>query len=191
MFLELTRVKQYFDKIKAAEAPAKERNLALDKSAAARFIKAGLVSISHQGTFIPICLLCQSGNEKYDLEKAEREAKERARAHIKFQDIAKKATQAEPAKEPVLLIDSSESESSSESSAEAEAEAEELALAPVAVSKKKKGKKNKSSATSSSAESAKPSKSSTDPKAEAKAARKAKREKKKAKLAKKQKKNQS
>jgi exosome complex protein LRP1 len=45
VFLELTRVKQYFDKIKAAEAPAKDRNLVIDKSAAARFIKAGLVSI--------------------------------------------------------------------------------------------------------------------------------------------------
>ena len=46
MFLELTRVKQYFDKIKATEnpAPLPVRNMALDKSAAGRFIKAGLVS---------------------------------------------------------------------------------------------------------------------------------------------------
>lgn len=47
VFLELTRVKQYFDKIKAAENPgaaAKDRSMVLDKSAAARFIKAGLVS---------------------------------------------------------------------------------------------------------------------------------------------------
>jgi exosome complex protein LRP1 len=44
VFLELTRVKQYFDKIKVAETPVAERNMAVDKAAAARFIKAGLVS---------------------------------------------------------------------------------------------------------------------------------------------------
>lgn len=43
VFKELTRVKQYFDKIKAIETPV-ERNMAVDKAAAARFIKAGLVS---------------------------------------------------------------------------------------------------------------------------------------------------
>ncbi len=43
VFIELTRVKQYFDKIKAAETPA-ERSKTVDKAAAARFIKAGLVS---------------------------------------------------------------------------------------------------------------------------------------------------
>lgn len=44
VFKELTRVKQYFDKIKVVETPVAERNMAVDKSAAARFIKAGLVS---------------------------------------------------------------------------------------------------------------------------------------------------
>jgi exosome complex protein LRP1 len=44
VFIELTRVKQYFDKIKAAETPVAERNMTMDKAAAARFIKAGLVS---------------------------------------------------------------------------------------------------------------------------------------------------
>lgn len=43
VFKELTRVKQYFDKIKAAETPAAERNLKVDRKAAERFIKAGLV----------------------------------------------------------------------------------------------------------------------------------------------------
>lgn len=44
VFQELTRVKQYFDKIKLAESPADARdNLSLDKQAAGRFIKAGLV----------------------------------------------------------------------------------------------------------------------------------------------------
>lgn len=43
VFIELTRVKQYFDKIKAAENPA-IRTHTLDKAVAGRFIKAGLVS---------------------------------------------------------------------------------------------------------------------------------------------------
>ena len=43
VFKELTRVKQYFDKIKTVETPVAERTMAVDKGAAARFIKAGLV----------------------------------------------------------------------------------------------------------------------------------------------------
>ena len=54
VFIELTRVKQYFQKIKTAEAPPAERNLALDKGAASRFIKAGLVS----GSYFETLQLC-------------------------------------------------------------------------------------------------------------------------------------
>lgn len=44
VFKELTRVKQYFGKIQDAEKPSKERPVAsLDKQAAVRFIKSGLV----------------------------------------------------------------------------------------------------------------------------------------------------
>ena len=68
VFIELTRVKQYFDKIKTAETPVAGRNVTVDRAAAARFIKAGL-----------------AGNEKYDLERAEQQAKERAKAHIRFE----------------------------------------------------------------------------------------------------------
>lgn len=76
VFTELSRVKQYFDKIKAIESPP-ERALIMDKSAAARFIKAGLVSsLLLQASVIDII---QVGNEKYDLERAEREAKERVK----------------------------------------------------------------------------------------------------------------
>jgi exosome complex protein LRP1 len=47
VFKELTRVKQYFSKIKDAEAVDTERPVAsLDKQAAARFIKASLVGPS-------------------------------------------------------------------------------------------------------------------------------------------------
>lgn len=47
MFRELTRVKQYFAKITALEAEPEKRTLTLDKQAASRFIKHGLVSSSY------------------------------------------------------------------------------------------------------------------------------------------------
>lgn len=43
MFKELTRVKQYFEKIEALEKPPEPRKINLDKEAATRFIKHGLV----------------------------------------------------------------------------------------------------------------------------------------------------
>lgn len=43
VFKELTRVKQYFEKIKALETEPEKRTMALDKQAASRFIKHGLV----------------------------------------------------------------------------------------------------------------------------------------------------
>ncbi|CAG8096359.1 unnamed protein product [Penicillium salamii] len=74
VFRELTRVKQYFDKIKALETEPEERPMTLDKGAASRFIKHGL-----------------AGNDKYDLERAEKQAKERARAEMKAAALARKA----------------------------------------------------------------------------------------------------
>lgn len=56
VFRELTRVKEYFAKIKSAEAGPAQRNTTLDKDAAARFIRQGL-----------------SGNAAYDRERRERE----------------------------------------------------------------------------------------------------------------------
>lgn len=44
VFRELTRVKQYFEKIKAAETAGTKQNVTLDKAAAGRFIKHALVS---------------------------------------------------------------------------------------------------------------------------------------------------
>lgn len=44
VFRELTRVKQYFEKIKALETEPEQRTMTLDKVAAGRFIKHGLVS---------------------------------------------------------------------------------------------------------------------------------------------------
>ncbi|TEY68342.1 hypothetical protein BOTCAL_0119g00150 [Botryotinia calthae] len=86
VFTELTRMKQYFEKIKVTENPpatAAERNLKLDKGAAGRFIKAGL-----------------SGNDKYDLQRAEQLAKERAKSHIRFEELSKKRKVGEEATDP-------------------------------------------------------------------------------------------
>ncbi|KAJ9483641.1 hypothetical protein VN97_g9755 [Penicillium thymicola] len=74
VFRELTRVKQYFEKIKALETEPEERSMTLDKAAAGRFIKHGL-----------------AGNDKYDLERAEKQAKERARAEFKAVMLARKS----------------------------------------------------------------------------------------------------
>jgi exosome complex protein LRP1 len=78
IFKELARLKGYFGKIKSIEertitAPAAAPKSKLDVGAAARFIKHGL-----------------AGNDKYDLERAERMAKERARAQLKARQINKK-----------------------------------------------------------------------------------------------------
>ncbi|KAI9708748.1 MAG: hypothetical protein M1820_003703 [Bogoriella megaspora] len=42
VFRELTRVKQYFEKVKQAEEKETRPNMAIDKGAACRFIKAGI-----------------------------------------------------------------------------------------------------------------------------------------------------
>ncbi|RQM06667.1 hypothetical protein DH86_00001299 [Scytalidium sp. 3C] len=74
VFKELTRVKEYFAKISVAENPSVQQpNLKLDKQAANRFITSGL-----------------AGNDKVELQKAEQQAKERARSYIKTQDSSKK-----------------------------------------------------------------------------------------------------
>ncbi|KAJ0422122.1 Sas10/Utp3/C1D family-domain-containing protein [Aspergillus carlsbadensis] len=74
VFRELTRVKQYFEKIKTLETPPEQRTMVLDKQAAGRFIKHGL-----------------AGNDKLDLQREEQLAKEKARAQLKASLLAKKA----------------------------------------------------------------------------------------------------
>ncbi|KAL1634596.1 hypothetical protein SLS56_002290 [Neofusicoccum ribis] len=73
VFTELVRVRQYFQKIKQVEDAPIRPNQTLDKAAATRFIKAGL-----------------AGNDQYDKERALRQAKERAQAHMKLQQLSKK-----------------------------------------------------------------------------------------------------
>ncbi len=195
VFIELTRVKQYFDKIKAAETPA-ERNKTVDKAAAARFIKAGLVSQDSMPGFLPgtysrTTNSLQAGNDKYDLERAEQQAKERARAHIKFErtprDIAskRKVHEVEGGDED---SDSSESDSSSESSAAAP---EEASPAPGIHIKTKKKKKPKIDNSDSAQTSGNSTPQGTSKKARAKAAKKAKREKLKVKRERKKQKRMS
>ncbi|EXJ73128.1 uncharacterized protein A1O5_04277 [Cladophialophora psammophila CBS 110553] len=72
VFKELTRVKQYFEKIKRSEATPQnsQPNLSLDKDAAGRFVKHAL-----------------AGNEKYDLQRAEREAREKVLANRKLKAL--------------------------------------------------------------------------------------------------------
>lgn len=77
LFAELARLRTYFTKIKDIEerAPggAWENRARVDKDAAARFIKHGL-----------------SGNDRYDRERAERTARERARAAEKAKALVNK-----------------------------------------------------------------------------------------------------
>lgn len=73
IFLELTRVKEYFGKIKLAESAPLKRNTVLDKNAAGRFIKHGL-----------------SGNDEYDRKRAEQAQKEKAASKRKFEDMTER-----------------------------------------------------------------------------------------------------
>lgn len=67
VFAELTRVKEYFGKIKTAEGTGAKPTSWVDKDAAGRFIKAGL-----------------AGNERVDREREERSAREKAGAKRKL-----------------------------------------------------------------------------------------------------------
>ncbi|KAI9760431.1 MAG: hypothetical protein M1835_000160 [Candelina submexicana] len=103
IFRELARVKQYFNKIKHVENSANKRdNLSLDKQAAGRFIKHAL-----------------AGNTKADQERAEQQAKIKAKQHIRFEQLSKKR-KADPDETPQGEVEthtSSESESQPKSSA--------------------------------------------------------------------------
>ncbi|KAK4697895.1 exosome complex protein LRP1, partial [Lecanoromycetidae sp. Uapishka_2] len=72
VFRELTRVKQYFEKIKTAESAGKKPSTKIDKEAAARFIKHAL-----------------AGNEKHDMNEPKQQQKEKGAIHTRFEEIAK------------------------------------------------------------------------------------------------------
>lgn len=94
MFRELTRVRQYFAKIKDLETEPEQRSMTLDKEAAGRFIKHGLVSTNLVQMTMMVANSLQSGNDKYDLERAEKQAKERAQAEFKAAQLARKSAAA-------------------------------------------------------------------------------------------------
>ncbi|OXV06164.1 hypothetical protein Egran_06071 [Elaphomyces granulatus] len=71
VYKELTCIKQYFEKIKVLETSPEKRAMALDKKAADPFIKHGL--------------------PRSDLERAEKEAKEKALAQLRAMKLAKKS----------------------------------------------------------------------------------------------------
>ncbi|KAM5442488.1 hypothetical protein MferCBS31731_002366 [Microsporum ferrugineum] len=104
VFKELARVRQYHEKIKTLEAPQEKRTMALDKQAAERFIKHGL-----------------AGNDKVDLERAEREAKDKAMAQLRASQLAKmkgNVAAAVPQKRPLDEPESSERDGTELSSPE-------------------------------------------------------------------------
>ncbi|KAN0072192.1 hypothetical protein V8E54_009921 [Elaphomyces granulatus] len=74
VYKELTCIKQYFEKIKALETSPEKRAMALDKKAADPSIKHGLVGVPRS-----------------DLERAEKEAKEKALAQLRAMKLAKKS----------------------------------------------------------------------------------------------------
>jgi exosome complex protein LRP1 len=88
VFKELTRVRQYFAKIKEAESGGVKprENLNLNKQAAGRFIKHALVR-TRAALFIDVLTFYQAGNDKYDAERAERELKEKLLAKRKLQSL--------------------------------------------------------------------------------------------------------
>ncbi|PGH26713.1 hypothetical protein AJ80_01659 [Polytolypa hystricis UAMH7299] len=127
VFKELTRVKQYMEKIKALETGPEKRTMTLDKQAAGRFIKHGL-----------------AGNDKYDLERAEREAKEKAMAMLKAARLARQQQPSVPQKCPAedetpdaAMEDGDEDEADSESEAEGAGNDTPVMVAPSPASAKK------------------------------------------------------
>ena len=122
VFLELTRVKQYFDKLKETENPTpKQSGLTLDKNAAGRFIRAGLVSSQCLPHLVNLLTDSKSGNSKLDLERAEQLARERVRTHIKFNSSEQKAEA--PASTKATLPSGPPSASSSDSESDSPKEA--------------------------------------------------------------------
>lgn len=124
VFIELTRVKQYFDKIKKAENPEDFKPaVTLDKGAAKRFIAAGL-----------------SGNDKYDATRDAQKKRPAAQGpdlkpetQKSKSDKAAKHTIVTEKKATPLQTKSSESDtpsSNSEDSEDLEDESEAVAPAP-------------------------------------------------------------
>ncbi|KAF2757432.1 hypothetical protein EJ05DRAFT_538635 [Pseudovirgaria hyperparasitica] len=118
IFEELSRVKQYFAKIKLAEEGPVKRpgHRTLDTSAANRFIKHGL-----------------SGNEQYDKDRTVRQEREKASAKIKFDQLTEKVEmerleKKRKAQELAERQGGADEDSSSSDSSSEESETEDMKL---------------------------------------------------------------
>lgn len=115
IFTELTRVKQYFAKIKAAEEPPAQRSHAVDMPAAIRFIKADLVSCFGVNEFSRTPLTSpQADNQDVNTKLKEQLAKERAKAAFKA------AKEAKGIKRPAEAIDDAAAKTSKDEGADAD-----------------------------------------------------------------------
>ncbi|KAK6615022.1 exosome-associated family protein [Botrytis cinerea] len=127
VFTELTRMKQYFEKIKVTENPPQ-----LQQKETSNWTKGPLEDSSKQ----------DCGNDKYDLQRAEQLAKERAKSHIRFEELSKKRKVGEEATDS----NKAESKTSDESDGSGSSSGSSNEPAPAA-HKSKKSKTAKVAAT--------------------------------------------
>lgn len=130
VFKELTRVRQYFEKIKNIENPPPKPDQSLNKEAAIRFIRADLAD-----------------NKEVNTKLSEMIAKERAKAAIKAAQLGQKR-KAETDHEAAAEEDSSDESNDQEAEAEPAPTAEpekkvKKSKKAKEERKKKKGKKDK------------------------------------------------
>lgn len=103
VFKELTRTRQYFEKITKAETPAEPRpeNATINKQAAIRFIRADLVGFFHTGFLATCSNTLTNPNHSPQADENNRElsnnlkellAKERAKAVIRKRRAAEEAS---------------------------------------------------------------------------------------------------
>jgi exosome complex protein LRP1 len=124
VFAELTRVKQYFEKIKTAETSHVKRNATLDKAAAGRFIKQGL-----------------AGNDEYDRKRAEQQEKEKNGAKRKFEDMTERVGSHSRFEAMSRKMIDDEAESSSKDVDMSEADSKKKSSSKTAALKKQKSDK--------------------------------------------------
>jgi len=109
VFAELTRVRQYFEKIKKIETPPEPREKSLNTTAAIRFLKADLVL----RTNLPLPYSCadlrQSDNQKIKNKLNEQLAKEKAKAEAQLAQRGKKRRAEESPKRERSGLDSGNS----------------------------------------------------------------------------------
>ncbi|KAH7037122.1 Sas10/Utp3/C1D family-domain-containing protein [Microdochium trichocladiopsis] len=125
VFKELTRVRQYFEKIKNIENPPQKPDMKLDKQAAIRFIRADLAD-----------------NSEVNTQLTEMIAKERAKAALQARQ---QKGEKRKAGDPLQSTEASGEEGAEDSKAESEP----------AAKKSKKSKKNKDKKKSKEGKSAK------------------------------------